>query len=97
MGSLIAQAYPERIARAVDNIGNFRMANGNTVFIDKSIASNEALAEQEAERLHRVINVALVGPENDWQRTLLESARRGEHIVRFDGERTAIAQARSVV
>ena len=28
---------------------------------------------------------------------LLESARRGEHIVRFDGERTAIAQARSVV
>ena len=36
VGSLIAQAYPERIARAVDNIGNFRMANGNTVFIDKS-------------------------------------------------------------
>lgn len=36
VGSLIAKAYPERIARAVDNIGNFRMANGNTVFIDKS-------------------------------------------------------------
>lgn len=36
VGSLIAQAYPERIAMAADNIGNFRMANGNTVFIDKS-------------------------------------------------------------
>ena len=36
VGSLIALAYPERIARALDNIGNFRMANGNTVFIDKS-------------------------------------------------------------
>ncbi len=36
-------------------------------------------------------------PKINWQRTLLESARRGEHIVRFDGERTAIAQARSVV
>ena len=43
VGSLIAQAYPERIARAVDNIGNFRMANGNTVFIDKS----DAMSAQE--------------------------------------------------
>ena len=36
VGNLIAQAYPERIAMATDNIGNFRMANGNMVFIDKS-------------------------------------------------------------
>ena len=36
VGNLIAQAYPERIAMAADNIGNFRMANGNMVFIDKS-------------------------------------------------------------
>lgn len=43
VGSLIAQAYPERISRAVDNIGNFRMANGNTVFIDKS----DAMSAQE--------------------------------------------------
>ena len=43
VGSLIAQAYPERIARAVDNIGNFRMANGNMVFIDKS----DAMSAQE--------------------------------------------------
>lgn len=43
VGSLIAQAYPERIAKAVDNIGNFRMANGNTVFIDKS----DAMSAQE--------------------------------------------------
>lgn len=43
VGSLIAQAYPERIARALDNIGNFRMANGNTVFIDKS----DAMSAQE--------------------------------------------------
>lgn len=43
VGSLIAQAYPVRIARAEDNIGNFRMANGNTVFIDKS----DAMSAQE--------------------------------------------------
>lgn len=43
VGNLIAQAYPERIARALDNIGNFRMANGNTVFIDKS----DAMSAQE--------------------------------------------------
>lgn len=43
VGSLIAQAYPERIAMAADNIGNFRMANGNTVFIDKS----DAMSAQE--------------------------------------------------
>ena len=43
VGSLIAQAYPERIARAMDDIGNFRMANGNTVFIDKS----DAMSAQE--------------------------------------------------
>lgn len=35
VGSLIASAYPERIAMAVDNIGNFRMSGGLNIFIDR--------------------------------------------------------------
>ena len=57
----------------------------------------KAASGGESEYAEHCATVELSIPENDWQRTLLESARRGEHIVRFDGERTAIAQARSVV
>lgn len=35
VGSLIASAYPERIAMALDNIGNYRMSGGQTLFINK--------------------------------------------------------------
>lgn len=35
IGSLIASAYPERIAMALDNIGNYRMSGGQTLFINK--------------------------------------------------------------
>ncbi len=34
VGHLIALAYPERIAHATDHAGNFKMSNGNTIFID---------------------------------------------------------------
>ena len=40
----------------------------------KDNASNEALAEQEAERLHRVINVALVGNPNCGKTSLFNFA-----------------------
>ena len=33
-GMLLAYAYPERIAKAMDNIGGFKLANGNKVSID---------------------------------------------------------------
>ena len=36
VGSLIARAYPERIAMSTDNIGTFRMANGSNVRIPTS-------------------------------------------------------------
>lgn len=35
VGNLIASAYPERIAMALDNIGNFRLSGGQSLFIDK--------------------------------------------------------------
>lgn len=35
VGSLISSAYPERIAMALDNIGNFRLSGGQSLFIDK--------------------------------------------------------------
>ena len=34
VGTLLAYAYPERIAKSIDNIGNFRMASGNLMHID---------------------------------------------------------------
>ena len=36
VGSLIASAYPERIAMALDNIGNFRLSGGQPLFIDRN-------------------------------------------------------------
>lgn len=38
IGWLTAHAYPERIAKALDNIGNYRLASGNNVSIDASDA-----------------------------------------------------------
>lgn len=40
---LVAYAYPERIAKASDNLGNFRLANGQLVRID----STDALSAKE--------------------------------------------------
>lgn len=36
VGSLIASAYPERIAMAIDNIGNFKMSGGQHIFIERN-------------------------------------------------------------
>ncbi len=36
IGALVARAYPERIAMAIDNIGNFRLASGEQVRIESS-------------------------------------------------------------
>ena len=38
VGHLIALAYPERIAHATDHTGNFKMSNGNTIFITRATA-----------------------------------------------------------
>ena len=34
IGALVAAAYPERIAKALDHNGNYRMANGEEVMLD---------------------------------------------------------------
>lgn len=36
VGQLIAFAYPERIAKAIDSIGSFRLANGNNIRLQQS-------------------------------------------------------------
>lgn len=56
----------------------------------------KALAK-EPDFEERCKTVELAIPETGWQQMLLESARRGEHIVRFDGYRQAMAQVRSAV
>lgn len=43
IGRLVAYAYPERIAKASDNLGNFRLANGQLVRID----STDAISAKE--------------------------------------------------
>lgn len=35
VGRLLASAYPERVAKAIDNCGRFRLSSGETAFIDK--------------------------------------------------------------
>ena len=52
---------------------------------------------KEPDFAERCETVELAIPETGWQQMLLESARRGEHIVRFEGYRQAIAQVRSAV
>lgn len=42
VGTLLAYAYPERIAKSIDNLGNFRMASGNVVHLD----SNDSLSAE---------------------------------------------------
>ncbi len=79
-----------------------RPTEGDVKQMDRFFAQGQPFrdykaASRQPEYAEHCAMVELSIPENDWQRTLLESARRGEHIVRFDGERTAIAQARSVV
>lgn len=46
IGALIASAYPERIAMALDAIGHYRLANGDNVVLDKTdpLASHNWLA-----------------------------------------------------
>lgn len=36
VGALVANAYPERVAMALDNAGNYRLANGDNVKLDLS-------------------------------------------------------------
>lgn len=36
VGRLLAYAFPERIARATDNLGNFKMASGDLIHIEQS-------------------------------------------------------------
>lgn len=46
VGRLIAFAYPERVAKAMDNCGRFRLANGESAFVNKDdeLAAHDWLA-----------------------------------------------------
>lgn len=57
IGRLVAFAYPERIAKASDNLGNFRLANGQLV----RIAPTDALSAKEwiaIASLHSTVNTS---------------------------------------
>ncbi|MEH2871651.1 ferrous iron transport protein B [Segatella copri] len=63
-------------SKVVDSNDSDEQALGDKMLVAerKDNASNEALAEQEAERLHRVINVALVGNPNCGKTSLFNFA-----------------------
>lgn len=63
-------------SKIVDSNDSDEQALGDKMLVAerKDNASNEALAEQEAERLHRVINVALVGNPNCGKTSLFNFA-----------------------
>ncbi len=70
IGRLVAYAYPERIAKASDNLGNFRLANGQLVRIDSTdalsakewiaIASLHTMSNSSQTSLHATGNVGKV-------------------------------------
>ncbi|MBS7282719.1 MAG: ferrous iron transport protein B, partial [Prevotella sp.] len=63
-------------SQIVDTNDNDELALGDKMLVaeKKDNASNEAIAEQEAERLHHVINVALVGNPNCGKTSLFNFA-----------------------
>ena len=63
-------------SKVIDSNDSDEQALGDKMLVAerKDNASNEALAEQEAERLHRVINVALVGNPNCGKTSLFNFA-----------------------
>ena len=63
-------------SKVVDSNDSDEQALGDKMLVAerKDSASNEALAEQKAERLHRVINVALVGNPNCGKTSLFNFA-----------------------
>ncbi len=66
VGSLIASAYPERIAMALDNIGNYRMSGGQTLFINKEdpMATHTWLAIASLNAVGKKGKVFLSAPVN---------------------------------
>ena len=75
-------------SKVVDSNDSDEQALGDKMLVAerKDNASNEALAEQEAERLHRVINVALVGNPNCGKTSLFNFASGAhEHVGNYSG------------
>ena len=70
-------------SKIVDSNDSDEQALGDKMLVAerKDNASNEALAEQEAERLHRVINVALVGNPNCGKTSLFNFASGAHECV----------------
>ncbi|WP_425331060.1 prephenate dehydrogenase [Bifidobacterium ruminantium] len=81
---------------------NVRPTEGDVRQMDRFFAQGQPFRDYKAavkqpDYTERCEKIKLAIPEDDWRRTLLESARRGEHIVRFEGEHDVIVEVRSAV
>ena len=81
---------------------NVRPTEGDVRQMDRFFAQGQPFRDYKAavkqpDYTERCEKIKLAIPEDDWLRTLLESARRGEHIVRFEGEHDVIVEVRSAV
>ena len=81
---------------------NVRPTEGDVRQMDCFFAQGQPFRDYKAavkqpDYTERCEKIKLAIPEDDWRRTLLESARRGEHIVRFEGEHDVIVEVRSAV
>ncbi len=81
---------------------NVRPTEGDVRQMDRFFAQGQPFRDYKAavkqpDYTERCEKNKLAIPEDDWRRTLLESARRGEHIVRFEGEHDVIVEVRSAV
>ena len=79
-----------------------RPTDGDVKQMDRFFAQGQPFRDYKADcrrsdHDERCENIRLTIPDTGWQQTLLESARRGEHIVRFYDDHTVVAQVRSAV
>ena len=94
IGALLAAAYPERIAMALDAIGHFRLANGDNVQLDKTdpLSSHTwlAIASLHAEKgiQGRVFLAAPISTSD------LEAIATERENVSWDSKRGCIIQQR---
>ena len=81
---------------------NVRPTEGDVRQMDRFFAQGQPFRDYKAavkqpDYAERCEKIRLAIPGDDWRRTLLESARRGEHIVRFEGDHDVIVEVRSAV
>lgn len=95
-----------RLTAMADVLGHIGVQGGTDADDDMRLAQFFAqgqpfrdykAASKAPDYADRCATAELAIPEHGWQRALLESARRGEHVIRFEDDHHVVTQVRSAV